>query len=319
MAGAIAGTAILKIKGVQDKLDTITLTINNECNMQCRHCYLQYVSSKRIIDDSVLESIFESEFRHLVVVGKEPLVNRDSINKVCEIVELCRKAGHSVSFVTNGLNLSLLPSEIIPQIDYIDVSFDGGALSYDRFRKGNLSKILEGIQYCLSQGLKEVNALHTICSQTIDNITDCINLNSFVPFSTILFTPYLITHNQGHNTVSAIPLTEIISRLCSNETFNNTEGTLLLIDNYHIEQDGISVVDLHTALDVVKCKNKYRVIDEDPICYGILRVTYDGLILSPRQSLHTAFYNTAPSVFQQNNLNLAFRELRNLEIKPNGD
>lgn len=319
MAGAIAGTAILKINGKQDHLDTVTLTINNECNMHCEHCYLQYVSSKGVIGDDTLDGVLGNRFRHLSIVGKEPLVNALSISKLCEIVERCKEANRTISFVTNGMNLSSLPTDIIPLLDYIDVSFDGGALSYEKYRKGSLSKILDGIQYCLAHGLKEVNALHTICNQTIDNLTDCIDLKRFVPFSNILFTPYLVTRNQGKNTVSPIPLTDIIQQLENNDELNNTEGTSVLIDNYHIEQGNISVSELDGLLNKVKHADKFRVFKDDPIFYGIIRVTYDGYILSPRQSLHTTQYHTAPTVNRKTDLNEAFQKLLKLERAYHGD
>lgn len=319
MAGAIAGTAILKIEGLQNVLNTVTLTINNECNMKCSHCYLQYNSDRDIISDDVLKNIFSNKFGHLVIVGKEPLVNDLSIKKLCSIVERCREANISISFVTNGLNLSSLPTYIIPLLNYVDVSFDGGAITYERFRKGNLSRIIDGIHFCMAHGLEEVNALHTICDQTINNITDCISLKEYIPFKSILFTPYIVTCNQGDNGVSMIPLLEIIRQFDLNDTFNDTEEAQMLIDNYHIEQEKLNVVDLDDALSKVKCKNKYHFIKNDPIFYGIVRVTYDGLILSPRQSLHTAFYNNSLLLSQQNNLNMAFQKLLKQETESYGD
>lgn len=319
MAGAIAGTAILNIENHKEVLDTVTLTINNECNMQCRHCYLQYNSDKSIITDDVLNGLFANRFRHLVIVGKEPLVNDLSINKLCYIVEKCREIDSTISMVTNGINLVSLPTSILPLFDYIDVSFDGGIKSYANYRRGELSKIIDGIHFCLSHGLKEVNALHTICNQTIDNITDCISLNQEIPFKTILFTPYIVTHNQGNIFVSSIPLLEIIQHMDNNETFNNTDETMLLIDNYHIEQDKMSVFDLYKVLNNVKNKNKYRIFESDPLYYGIVRVTYDGLILSPRQSLHTACYHTVRSFIGQNNLNMVFHNLLKEEKESNGN
>lgn len=319
MAGAIAGTAIFKINGKQDCLDTVTLTINNECNMHCNHCYLQYASNKGVITEDIIGSVLDSSFRHLSIVGKEPLVNAKSISTLCEIVEKSKNNNRSISLVTNGLNLSSLPSDIIPLLDYIDVSFDGGLLFYEKYRKGNISKILDGILYCLAHGLKEVNALHTICNQTIDNITDCINLNRIVPFANILFTPYLVTQNQGDNTVTPIPLQDIIIYLDNNDVFNNTKETLVLIDNYHIEQESIISADLDASLNTIKCKNKFRIFKEDPIFYGIIRVTYDGIILSPRQSLHTAQYSMAKTVNCQTDLNKVFQEFLELEKMSNGD
>ena len=62
MAGAIAGTAILKASNLSDKLHTITMTINNECNMNCPHCYLHCENDKSLISQETINSIFKAKF-----------------------------------------------------------------------------------------------------------------------------------------------------------------------------------------------------------------------------------------------------------------
>ena len=318
MAGAIAGTAIIKTGWKHETLNTVSLTINNACNMSCGHCYLQYKSDNTLISDGIVESVLNNDFSHLAIVGKEPLVNNSSIEKLCSIIEKCAEKGISVSFITNGINLSHLPIGIIPLINYIDVSFDGGFESYKNYRKGDIVEILDGIRHCLEHGLKEVNALHTICNQTMEFVPDCIRLKEYIPFKTILFTPYLSTINYGENTVSPLPLLEVIKKMDNDDTFNNSDEASLLIDNYHIEQNGLSIGCLENALAKVSNKGKYLVYKDDPVFYGIIRVTYDGFILSPRQSLNTRLYRDAPRINSHTNLNELFRQLSNQELKIHG-
>lgn len=318
MAGAIAGTAILKTGGKHKTLNTVSMTINNACNLHCGHCYLQYKSDNGLISDATVELVLKNGFSHLAIVGKEPLVNKASIEKLCLIVEKCEKKDISVSFITNGINLSHLPIGIIPSLDYIDVSFDGGIESYNKFRKGDIGEIFDGIEYCLGHGLREVNALHTICDQTIGAISECVRLKEHIPFKTILFTPYLTTNNHGKNTVTLLPLLEIIKKMDANDTFNNTDEASLLIDNYHIEQEGLSVDCLEKFLAEVNNREKYVVYKDDPVFYGIIRVTYDGYILSPRQSLNTRLYQGAPQISINANLNELFEKLSIQELKLHG-
>lgn len=319
MAGAIAGTAILKTGGKHDTLNTVSLTINNSCNLHCGHCYLQYKSDNNLISDEVVKLVLKNEFSHLAIVGKEPLVNKASIEMLCFIVEKCEEKGISVSFITNGVNLSNLPIEIIPSLNYIDVSFDGGIGSYNNYRKGDIVEIFDGIDYCLRHGLKEVNALHTICDQTIGVVSECVRLKEYIPFKTILFTPYLTTKNYGENKVSTIPLLEIIKEMDDNDIFNNTDEALLLIDNYHIEQDGLSIDYLEKTIAEVSNKKKYLVYKDDPVFYGIIRITYDGYILSPRQSLNTRLYQEAPKINIHTNLNELLGKLSIQELKLHGN
>lgn len=319
MAGAIAGTAIIKTGGKHEALNTVSLTINNACNLHCGHCYLQYKSDNGLISDEIVESVLRNSFSHLAIVGKEPLVNKASIEKLCLIIEKCEERGISVSFITNGVNLSHLPIGIIPLLNYIDVSFDGGIGSYNKFRKGDIVEVFDGIEYCLGRGLKEVNALHTICDQTIGTVSECVRLKEYIPFKSILFTPYLITKNLGENTVKPFPLLEIIKKMDANDAFNNTDEASLLIDNYHIEQDGLNVDCLEKALAEVSNKGKYLLYKEDPVFYGIIRVTYDGYILSPRQSLNTRLYQEAPQITNNTNLNELFEKLSIQELKLHGN
>ena len=81
MAGAIAGTALVNYApNISKKLSTVTLTVNNLCNLQCPHCYLQYDGGEtKYISPSILEHLYNAEFKHLVIVGKEPFVNTKTV------------------------------------------------------------------------------------------------------------------------------------------------------------------------------------------------------------------------------------------------
>lgn len=291
MAGAIAGTAILKASNYSDKLHTITLTINNECNMNCPHCYLHCKTDKVLISQETIDSIFRANFNHIAIVGQEPLFNKNSINIITSIANQAKLKGVSVSIVTNGLNVKKLPKSTIELIDYIDISFDGGEKSYSNFRKSSFTHIIDGVNYLKECGLKEINALHTICDLTKDFIDDCVRIRDFAPFSNIMFTPYLITENFGVNTVSPVQLMDLINILLSNNLFMSVEESFLLIDNYHLEQDKILPEEIESLITKNNLEKKLVLFKHDPILHGILRVTYDDLVLSPRSSLHTKRYS----------------------------
>lgn len=302
MAGAIAGTAILKASNLSDKLHTITLTINNQCNLNCPHCYLHCENDKSLISQETINSIFKAKFKHIAIVGREPLFNQSSIEKINTIVKQAKTRDISVSIVTNGLNLKKIPKSTIELIDYVDISFDGGEKSYFNFRKSSFSHVIDGVNYLKDCGLKEINALHTICDSTIDFINDCINIRDYANFSNIMFSPYLITDNFGENTVNPVHLLDLINVLLSNDLFMSTEEAFLLIDNYHLEQDGILSEQIESLIINNKIEKKLRLFKHDPILHGILRVTYDDLVLSPRNSLHPKLY--AESNYHASNSNI---------------
>jgi sulfatase maturation enzyme AslB (radical SAM superfamily) len=315
MAGAIAGTAILKACNFNDKLHTITLTINNECNLNCPHCYLHYKSDKGLISQETIVSIFKNNFKHIAIVGQEPLYNQNSINKLTVIANIAKTKGITVSVVTNGLNLKKVPKSTLELIDYIDISFDGGEKSYSNFRRSSLNQIIDGVTYLENCGLNEINALHTLCDSTKNNVSDCINIKNYAHFSNIMFSPYLITNNFGKNSVKPIYLIDLINLLASNELFMSVDEAFLLIDNYHMEQDCIMPDEVESLIAKNKIERKIKLFKHDPIFHGILRVTYDDLVLSPRDSLHTKHYFESNFQASNSNIEKCYDELLVKEFK----
>src|SRR5205823_5589008 len=116
MAGAMAGSAVLKShrrSACRGNLRTVTLTINNICQLQCPHCYLNYrEQSPRILQD-VLALLGDSEWLHLAIVGKEPLANADSVATCHAAMRMCRKKNATVSLITNGIGLDALTPEML--------------------------------------------------------------------------------------------------------------------------------------------------------------------------------------------------------------
>jgi MoaA/NifB/PqqE/SkfB family radical SAM enzyme len=104
MAGAMAGSAILAAGSRKDSLSIVTLTINNTCNLACPHCYLQYAGPEFFALDSVLDAVLDSNCEGISIVGKEPLANKESADRVRELVERAAEKGKWVSLITNGLN-----------------------------------------------------------------------------------------------------------------------------------------------------------------------------------------------------------------------
>jgi sulfatase maturation enzyme AslB (radical SAM superfamily) len=314
MAGAIAGTAILKASSLSDKLNTITLTINNDCNLNCPHCYLHCETNKGLISQDTINSVFKSNFKHIAIVGQEPLFNKNSIDLITNIAQRAKTKGVSVSIVTNGLNLKKISKSTIKLIDYIDISFDGGAISYENFRKSNFDHVIEGVNYLKDCGLSEINALHTICNSTKDFISDCVSIKDYGYFSNIMFSPYLITDNFGKNTVKPVHLMDLINLLLTNSLFMSVDEAFLLIDNYHLEQDGILPEEIEYLIAKKKIERKIKLFKHDPIFHGIIRVTYDDLVLSPRNSLHTKLYAKSNCHASNSNLDQSYQDMLTKEF-----
>ncbi len=292
------------------KLKLITLVVNNLCNMNCPHCYLQLDKvSSDWIDDFILNKILMSDFEHLAIVGKEPLVNLDHTKKLISLVKKVKDSGRTTSMITNGKNLSLVNKELLDNLNFIDISFDGGEKTYSKFRRGNFEELKRNIQKIYNSGFKRINALHSIHSENIENIDDMVSILEIIPFQRIMFTPYLVTENFGENKVSKITLKQLFKGLSSSELFMEAKQAIVNIDSYHLEQANMSSKGLVQLAEQFKLKEKLILHDKDLLPFGVIRVTYEGKILSPSQSLNPKRYSKGLDIKNFNNVNEAWEEI----------
>lgn len=308
MAGAIAGTAILRAPQQTEQIHTIALTVNNRCSLACPHCYLQYDGPSGDIAPEVVDAVLSTPFQHLAIVGKEPFVDSTSIKLVESIIGRARDAGKSVSVITNGLSLAAVPDAILRQLAYLDVSLDGGPISYRKYRHGSLAKLQTSLKR--ASRLVELNALHVLSSATLPNIDDMCSLDEIAPFRRVMFSPYLVTSNHGRNSVDPVSLPALLSSLAQSFRFRSHQNTFLLVDGLHLQASRQSADAVLTLAHTLGILDKVTVIPSDPITKGFLRVNYDGLVLSPLNSLSPTYYATCGSHVSHDSLESAFARFR---------
>ena len=146
MGGLVAGTGICDYVTEASSLKMVAMTVNNDCNLQCDHCYLQYSSSQTRIPDTVVEKTLRQSFNHLVLVGREPFLNRNVVDHSTSIAMKANGLGKRVSAITNGTNLNLLTKEQLGTFDFIDVSFDGGPETYHQARSATYERVSRNVQ-----------------------------------------------------------------------------------------------------------------------------------------------------------------------------
>ncbi len=290
MAGAIAGTAAVKLTDASDRLKLVTITVNNACNLQCPHCYLQYDGRRSFISEQTLTNVFSTSFEHLAIVGKEPLIDREASQLVSSITSRASSKGIGVSLITNGIGLPFLSPQTISELSYIDISFDGGPETYDSYRHGSYRALIAKINKLIAHRSCRINALNVLNDRTIDNIEDMLKVQYDVPVATILFSPYIPTQNNGVNFVSTVSIFRILEALSQSDKFMTSAQALLMLTRHELpdfpEED-----DLRQKLETLGLDKKVSYIPHDPILSGIIRVTYDGIALSPLDSLHAKAYH----------------------------
>lgn len=307
MTGAIAGTAILNVKPNKGKLHTVTLTVNDYCNLDCSYCYLRAETNNHFVREDVLRRLEHSEFGHLAIVGKEPLASKNDTEKTLDIVRRFREKGISVSLITNGIGLKHI-REAPTGLDYIDVSFDGGPETFKVREKISYQELKENIQRIGSYGVR-FNALQTVYSQNLNQIGSMMAIREIEDINTILFSPYLDTRNYGQDGVSKAALNKLLEAFSDSRRFREDANSLSLIDRFHVEQDSIDFTQIKNQIRMYGLENKVRVIEEDPLSYGIVRVTHDGLVLTPKQSLHVRDYPNLRASHQEDSLEQVYQRM----------
>lgn len=165
---------------VEKKLQSITFSITNLCNLSCIWCFqdsYSTVDEKNGIEE--LERKIEiikrigPHTRNITLTGGEPLTNP----YIYEILEACLNYTEQVGITTNGLLLN------DKMIDYLlknkiglVISLDGTEEIHDRIRgKGTFQKTFKNIMLCRDKGVT-VALQMTVSKLNIENIKFLINL-----------------------------------------------------------------------------------------------------------------------------------------------
>jgi len=311
MTGAMAGSTAIRHHTLSEKLRVVTLTINNKCTLHCPHCYLQYDGPNVGFNDSILNSILESSAHHIAIVGKEPLVDADAIRATEEIVSLCVSKGKTVSLVTNGLGLKKLSASTLDALEWIDVSLDGGPLSYSQYRSGDFTQVLHNVRGSLSAGAHSINALHTLSTQNLENIDDMMSISQLTNWDKIIFSPYTPEQIHSENLISSVSLQSILLALRNSERFLNHSSSYLLVGSHSFVDQGLDAEAVKSEINECGMTQKVIFIEQDPLLLGYIRVTYDGYFMTPYQSLYPANYtNVALPLQNYTSLDSAFQFLR---------
>jgi len=311
MSGAMAGSTTTTHQTVSDRLEVVTLTINNRCNLRCPHCYLQYDGPSGRMADSVIDAVLRSGAQHVAIVGKEPLVDRESVLLSEALVRQSVLVGKTVSLVTNGLRLDRLSSEALKALAWVDVSLDGGPSTYRRYRRGNFARLIGSVNNAVSAGLRSANALHTLSSVNLNAIDDMMAVAQLAPWEKIIFSPYMAVKNHGQNPTSPVALVRLLAALGSSAGFMSNPRAFLLLGSDAFLDEKLSPAEVAHALADAGLTSKVFRVEHDPLQLGYLRVTYDGFVMTPYQSLHPADYRTfATTLDHYSSIDSAFAFLR---------
>lgn len=132
----------------------------SNCNLKCRHCYLEATSGQssgelsKAQAENFIEDLANMGVTVLLFTGGEPLLRKD----IFHLGQFAKEKGLRPVLSTNG---TLITKEVAKELKqagfvYVGISLDGTQATNDLFRqsKGAFSSALAGIRYCRDAGIK---------------------------------------------------------------------------------------------------------------------------------------------------------------------
>ncbi len=290
MSGAVTGSTILDIKdSFSDNLKVVTLTINNMCNSFCNHCYLNYNSEKLYISESIVEKVLESGAEKIVVVGKEPFYDENSVSLLKYLIKKGKEKGKKISVITNGINLDLMEVKNLKKFENLDISIHSSNGLYRK--KFQFKKIVENMKHLDREGANNVNILSVVDNETIDKVEEIIAFSGqFKNVKRVLFSLFLNTERGTPYRVRELDIDFVIERFKNCRPFIECANAYLLLDMYHFVDSGVDPEIIDEKVKKSGIEDKVRFIKTPPTLMGVIRVSHDGLLMTSYDALHTANY-----------------------------
>ncbi len=229
----IAGSSLLSFNGPETiilkpyNLDTVHLSLTNNCNLKCIYCYADERSKKEKrldFDDylHIIDSINNLTNKvNIVLTGGEPLL----VSYALDIAGYAKKKGNSLQLLSNGI---LINNENVDKIsemfDLIKISLDGCTSATHDFHRGEgaFYKTMHAIELLIRKNAR----FQISMTVTKRNIHDMGNMAK--KFGSLLsFAPLFnagrakgnkklsITGKEYYNALSSLDTVNPMSYLCS--------------------------------------------------------------------------------------------------------
>ncbi len=271
----------------------VALTVNNSCNMQCEHCYLNYDSPNTFISKEVLAHVVNRNFlrgiERVIVVGKEPLFNQRSRDLLSAMAQDLSEMGIPLEIITNGYSLVELDSSTARQLAAIDISLDGEPKTYNAYRgaatlgkhEDVYARIVRGVEHL--DGVAPITLLHTLSSATTD-VEDMMDVAAMNP-GKILFSPFVMTPEVTNPNLRELPIENMMDLLISSSSFMANPRAFFVLGTH--SSRGKTREELHRLTKSQGLVGKVRWIGDSS---EYVRVSYDGLVVDSRTALSPSTY-----------------------------
>ena len=93
-------------------------------------------------------------------------------------------------------------------------------------------------------------------------------------------------------------------------------SAFLLLDAYHLKSEGLNDSTTKRLINEHRLMEKVHLVPHTPLKIGTIRVTFDGLILSPEAAIHPVFYKESGRIAREWDLQSAYQAFLNEEQVP---
>lgn len=161
----------------------ISILLNTQCNLQCKHCYLESFQEKEWLSSKEWEKVFVSLFFDLnpqtvVFAGKEIFVNAESVqilSRACELRDHLQKnfsRRTKIGVITNG-TLVHYYRDVLENIslDWIDISIDGTREQHNLIRgKGAYEQMERNLPWLKERFGKNLWVVPVLCNENAEQL-----------------------------------------------------------------------------------------------------------------------------------------------------
>ncbi len=180
----------------RNKLNTVFLYMLNNCNFECKHCYMgEKINFDRLSFNeikSILTQTFELGAKHIIFLGGEPTLHPD----ILKAIRFAKKIGfNKICVDTNGsFPIKFLDDSNFKLIDVLSFSLDGyNKELHDNIRiKGSFDEIIKKIIFSKEKGFF-VRVTTTINSINYSSVLNLIDLLESLNVDELNF--HIITNN----------------------------------------------------------------------------------------------------------------------------
>lgn len=290
-------------------LQIATVTVNNGCNLECPHCYLQYTDAPdRVISGAFFQAILDSSAERVTLVGKEPLKDRASVEHTSRLIELAWQREKQVAMITNGQLLNCLPDITAQSLAYVDVSFDGGPQTYKAFRGASYDRLVRNITRHADN--VEFHALHVLCDENLSHVDDMMETASIPGVTCVSFSLFVAARNHGTMTSRLQNVDRAVQALAESRAFRDCKEAMFILARPELGLDTAEADAYICKVSETILPGQVQVVG-DPLQLGIARFTFDELALTPLDSVHPADYARKGIKWKGQPVNDMWTELNN--------